>query len=485
LITVRGVECLGRADVVFYDYLVNPRILRHAGPAAELICLGHHGGSRIWPQEEITGQILQAARAGRCVVRLKGGDPAVFARGAEEIDALVEQGIPFEVVPGVTTALAAGSYAGVPLTHRHCSSAVTLVTGQEMSGKAVPGVDFRLLASVPGTLVVYMGVTTARAWTRELIEGGRPPETPALIVCRCSFPQQVTVSCTLGEVADHFAGPHRLRPPAIVIVGTVAGLPRAASWFEQLPLFGQTVLVTRPIDQAATLVDRVEELGAEVVVQPAIEIREPADWSPVDAALQRLAQFDWLVFSSANGVHAFLKRLLAGGRDMRALAGVRLAAIGPGTSAALAEYHLQVDCQPARFQAEDLAAALEREAAGRRFLLIRASRGREVLADRLVAAGGRVEQVVCYVSADVGQADAELLRRMTRGGIHWTTVTSSAIARSLHQLFGDELARTRLASISPLTSTTLRQLGLVPTVEAREATMASLLEAIRDHARAR
>ena len=482
LITLRGVECLQRADVVFYDYLVNPQILRHARAGAELICLGRHGGQRIWPQDEINASLVRRALSGQCVVRLKGGDPAVFARGAEEAEALVSEGISLEVVPGITAALAAGSYAGVPLTHRHCSSAVTLVTGQEMDGKAEPGVDFRNLAATGGTLVVYMGVTTASCWTADLIEGGLSPATPALIIRRCSFPNQQTINCTLAEVAGHFQGGGKLRPPAIVIVGTVAGLPRTANWFEQLPLFGQSVLVTRPIAQAGSLVSAFEEAGAEVIVQPAIEIQPPNDWTAVDAAFDQLNQYDWVVFSSANGVQSFLDRLLSTGRDLRALAPVQLAAIGPGTSAALAEYHLNVDRQPERFQAEDLAAVLEQDAAGRRFLLIRASRGREVLAETLTVAGGQVDQVVCYASVDVQQVAGELPRRMHEGAIHWTTVTSSAIARSLAHLFAEGLAQTRLASISPVTSRTLRELGLEPTVEAPEATMDSLVQTMLDHA---
>ncbi len=432
LITLRGVEVLRRADVVLYDYLVNPRILQHATERAECICLGRHGGTRIWSQEEINDKIVELARQGRTVVRLKGGDPAVFARGAEEIETLVEHRIPFEIVPGITAALAAGSYAGVPITHRDCASAVALVTGQEIGSKTAPSLDYVSLAQFPGTLVIYMGVTTAATWTRSLMEGGMSPETPAMIVRRCSFPNQQSFRCKLGEVADRLGSSHRIRPPVVVVLGAVAALPPDWAWFEQRPLFGQKVLVTRPAQQAADLGDLLEDAGAEVLLQPAIEVREPPDWAPVDAALSRLDQFDWLVFSSANGVNALLQRLESIGRDLRALGSIRLAAIGPATVDALNAYHLRVDRQPERFQAEDLADVLAAEAQGKHFLLARASRGREVLAQRLLAAGGKVTQVVAYESVDVSTPDTDLAAAMHQGEIHWTTVTSSAIARSLN-----------------------------------------------------
>ncbi len=478
LLTLRGRECLERADVVLYDYLVNPVLLQHAPPAAEQICLGQHGRTRIWTQAEIDSELVALAQAGKTVVRLKGGDPVVFAHLAEEIDVLARQGIEFEVVPGITAALAAAAYAGVPITHREMASAVAFVAGQEGGDKDGTPFDYRRLAQFPGTLVIYMGVTTAPHWTAELMQAGMPVDTPALIVRRCSLPDQQTIRCTLGELTQHLVPATRLRPPVVVILGAVAGLPRDAAWFERRPLFGQTVLVTRPAHQAQDLTGPLAELGARVLLQPAIEIREPENWSALDAALGRLADFDWLVFSSVNGVQAVLNRLLHLGHDLRALGRVKLAAIGPATSEALAAYHLRADLQPARFHAEDLAAELVARAAGQRFLLARASRGREVLADELQAAGGQVEQVVVYESADVVVPNPDVLGQLRDGHVDWVTVTSSAIARSLWSLFGAELQRTKLVSISPLTSATLRELGLCPAAEAREATMASVIAAI-------
>ncbi|MHB8969289.1 MAG: uroporphyrinogen-III C-methyltransferase [Pirellulaceae bacterium] len=478
LITLRGVQCLERADVVLYDYLVNPRILQHAPPSAERICLGRHGRSRLWSQAEINTRLVELARTNQFVVRLKGGDPSVFAHAADEVEVLTRHGIEFEIVPGITAALAAGSYAGVPITHRDLASAVAFVAGQEGDGKQGPPLDYRNLAQFPGTLVVYMGVTTAPRWTTELLAAGMSPDTPAVIVRRCSLPDQQTVRCTLREVSEHLVPATRLRPPVIVILGRVATLPVERSWFDQRPLCGQTVLVTRPVHQASDLAALLEERGANVLLQPAIAIRQPRDWVSVDAALERLANYDWLVFSSANGVHALLGRLASIGRDLRALGGVSLAAIGPATAETLAEYHLRADLQPLRYQAEDLAAALAQQAAGKRFLLARASRGREVLADELQAAGGVVDQVVVYESVDVETPDPEVAQKLRAGRIDWITVTSSAIARALWTLFGNDLQQTRLVSISPVTSEVLRELGLEPAAEAAEATMAGVVAAL-------
>jgi uroporphyrinogen III methyltransferase/synthase len=502
LITLRGLRCLERADAVLYDYLVNPRLLDCCRPAAEIISLGKHGGGRIWSQDEINGALVRLAGEGKTVVRLKGGDPVVFARGVEEVEALVAAGISFEIVPGITAALAAGSYAGIPITHRELASAVALVTGQEDCGKEGPPLDYASLATFPGTLVFYMGVTTAARWSSDLVAAGKSPRTPVAVIRRVSFPDQKVWQTTLGGVAQ-FVAETKLRPPVIFVVGEVAALAPTLSWLDKRPLFGQSVLVTRPtklwcarsasaqIDREAPLIQGLSELGAEVLFQPAIEIRPPDDWSAVDAALARLKEFDWLVFSSVNGVDALLGRLLGsinpgahageprrvdapvnpvvhdrpavgGGvkHDRRAQAGVKIAAIGSATAARLAEYHLRADLIPDEFRAEALAKSLAAEAHGKRFLLARASRGREVLAETMTAAGGMVEQVVVYQSVDVPSPDPDIAARLAAGRIDWTTVTSSAIARSLARLFGDELHKTKLVSISPITSSTLREHGL-------------------------
>ncbi len=479
LITLRGVECLRRADIILYDYLVNTEILKHASATAERICLGHHGETRIRTQEEINRKLVESAQSGKTVVRLKGGDPMVFGRAAEETEPLVRAGIPYEIVPCVTAALAAASYGGVPITHRDHASAVALITAQQQARS--PRMDYASLAQFPGTLVFYMGVTTAAQWTGDLIRGGKPPETPAAIIRRCSLPDQLLIRCRLDEVPERLTHPVVLRPPAVVVVGPVAAAEAQITWFQQRPLFGQRIVVTRPEAQAGDLANALAELGASVTVQPAIQILAPEDWGPVDAALEQLDHFDWLVFSSANGVRYLFERLLAKHGDLRSLGRLRLAAIGPGTQAALWEYHLRADVLPEEYRAEALAEALAADAKGRTFLLARASRGRELLAQQLQAAGGGVTQVVVYESQDVTRAAPEVAQQLEAGVVDWITVTSSAIAHSLIALFGDSLHECRLVSISPVTSSTLRESGFTPAAEARTYTMEGVVEAILEH----
>lgn len=475
LITLRGVECLARADLVLYDYLVNPRLLEHARPGAKLVCLGRHGRDRIVEQDEINRRLVEAAQSGRVVVRLKGGDPAVFARAADEVRALIAAGIKFEIVPGITAALAAGSHAGISLTDRRLASAVALVTGHEHPDKPQAAVDYAALARFPGTLVFYMGVTTAADWTQALVAAGKTPETPVALVRRCSWPDQETIHSTLAGAAAEIAR-RKLRPPVIAIVGDVVSWDADRAWFAARPLTGQTVLVTRPSGQSDALRDALEELGAQVLVQPAISIEPPADWSPVDAAIDRLERFDWLVFSSANGVRMFFDRLCRL-YDARRLGNIRLAAIGPGTAEELAAFRLKADLVPAEYRAEALADALA-AAPEQRFLLVRASRGREVLAERLRAAGKHVEQVVAYLSVDVHEPDVRVSEALAARKVDWVTVTSSAIARSLAAMFGDRLRQVRLASISPVTSATLKELGHSVAAEADPYTSCGLVEAI-------
>jgi uroporphyrinogen III methyltransferase/synthase len=480
LITLRGVECLALAEVVLYDYLVNSQILEHAAPRAELVCLGRHGQGRVWPQLAVNERLVTEARAGKTVVRLKGGDPAVFARVAEEVAALTAAGIEFEVVPGITAALAASSCAGIPLTHRGAASAVALVTGHECDDKDEPALDYRALAAFPGTLVFYMGVTSAAHWAGELLAAGKPASTPAAIVRRCSWPDQRSFRCTLGTVAEQVAQ-QKLRPPALVIVGEAAGLEADPSWFTSRPLFGVKVLVTRPKGQAEPLRRQLQEWGADVLLQPAIEISPPDDWEATDAAIRQLEKFDWLVFSSVNGVEYFLQRLCSAHGDLRRLGNIKLAAIGPGTAEELARNRLRADLVPAEFRAESLADELVQQASRRRVLLVRASRGRETLAERLSSGGAQIEQIVAYQSRDIASPDPEIAELLRQGRIDWITITSSAIARSVVAMFGDDLRRARLATISPVTSATLRECGFEPAAEAAVYTMQGVVKAILKH----
>ena len=477
LLTLRGAARLAAADYVLYDYLVNPRILDHASEQAELVCLGRHGQGRILPQDEIHRRMIEAARAGRTVARLKGGDTAIFARTAEEVAALEAAGIPYEIIPGVSAVQAASSCTGIPLTHRDHSSCVALITGQQGRASGTQPLDMGALAEFPGTLAYYMGVTTAADWSAELIACGKPTSTPVAVIRHASLPNQATWVTTLGKLHDVLEE-NQIRPPAIVLVGEAVDGRSHENWFAQRPLFGRTIVVTRPAEQAGGMAAELEELGAKVLYQPAIEIGPPDTWAPVDRALQALASFDWIVFSSSNGVHYFLNRLFDEGRDLRALRDVKLAAIGPATAAALDEWRLRLDVQPDEYRAEALASALADSAAGQRFLLVRASRGREVLAETLVAAGGDVEQIVAYASQDVERPDEEIAAALAAGEIDWLTVTSSAIARSLVRLFGANLGRTRLAAISPLTAGVLIDAGYPPAAVAEEYVARGVIDAI-------
>jgi uroporphyrinogen III methyltransferase/synthase len=478
LLTLRGAECLHSAEVVLYDYLASPELLCHIRAGAERICLGRHGHGRLMSQTEINEAMIRHAKNGRAVVRLKGGDPAIFARLAEELAALDAAGVTYEIVPGVTAAQAASSHAGIPLTDRDEASCVAFVTGQEKHDQSsADSLDYAALANFPGTLVFYMGVTTAGDWSRALIDHGKRADTPVAIVRRCSLPDQQTYFTTLGELGETVQT-KKLRPPAVVIVGDVAKERDVSNWFTTRPLFGRTVLITRPDHQSDDLAARLQNLGAIVLRQPAIEIGPPTDWTPVDRAIERLPELDWLVFSSGNGVEFFLSRLLTLGHDMRRLATVRLAAIGPGTAAALAKYRLKADLQPDTYRAESLAESLIPFTRGKNVLLIRASRGREVLAEMLIAAGANVEQVVVYESRDIETADEEVARALAAGNIDVTTVTSSAIAHSLVRLFGDDLSKTRLAAISPVTAATLTELGFAPAIVAVTYTTEGLIDAI-------
>jgi len=476
LLTLRGAECIREADVILFDYLAGPQLLIDARTDAQRICLGRHGHGRIMSQAEINELMICHARAGRSVARLKGGDATIFAHLAEEIAALESAGVSYEIVPGVSAAQAASSHAEIPLTQRDDASCVAFVTGQESTDKSAP-LDYAALARFPGTLVFYMGVTTATEWSRALLEHGKGPETPVAIVRRCSLPDQSTVFTSLREVGDVVRG-RELRPPAVIIVGEVARARDTTSWFSSRPLFGRTVLVTRPEHQSQGLSHRLRQLGAKVLCQPTIEIGPPRHWGYIDEVVAKLAEFDWLVFSSANGVSYFFDRLSELGYDARRLGEVKLAAIGPATVAALADRHLKADVCPATHRAEALGKALVPRVHGKRLFLARASRGRDVLAEMLTGAGALVEQAVVYESRDIATPNEGIVEALAAGDINWTTVTSSAIARSLVRMAGNHLRRTRLAAISPLTANTLIELGYPPAAVAEVYTMDGLVDAI-------
>lgn len=487
LLTLRGFELLQRAEVILYDYLVNPVIVAYASGNAELHCLGQHGRTRIWSQAEINQRLVQEAAAGRIVVRLKGGDPNVFGRLAEEVAALRNAGIDYEIVPGISAAFAASAFAGVPLTSRTCASGVAFVTGHELDQPGKEPLDFGALARFPGTLVVYMGVTTASTWVSELLRHGMSPQTPAALVRRCSLSDQQVIRCALSEVPERLTPYAKFPPPVIAIIGEVAAESAdvQVDRRHRQPLFGSTVLVTRPLGQADAMSEQLAALGAIVLNQPVIQIR-PVD-DPVNLAriVTSLNQYDWIVFVSGNGVRFFLAALLEHQRDGRCLHGIKLAAVGPATAEELARFGLLVDLVPEIHRAEALGEALVDRVAGARVLLIRASRGRDVLLQRLASSADSVDQLAAYASVDVTEVDPRVRNLMDAGQIDWVVAMSSASARSLVRLFGDALHTTRIASLSPLTSAALRECGMEPAVEASEYTGAGLIQALCDACRNR
>jgi uroporphyrinogen III methyltransferase/synthase len=487
LLTVRAVECLALADVVIHDKLVPLRLLDCVPEGCQRICVNSLPGSHPerWPH--VHQAMIDLARQGKRVVRLKGGDPFIFGRGGEEAEALRHAGIPFEVVPGVTSALAAAACSGIPLTHRIHASAVAFITGHEYPGKHGSNLDWSALARFPGTLVIYMGISRLPQITQALIEHGKSPEIPAAAIQWASIGDQQTVEAALGDLAAavQSAG---LAAPAIVVIGPVARLRDRLKWFEDRPLFGKRILVTRPRQQAGDLVRRLEQLGAVPLILPSVEIRPPEQWEAVDRAVAALPSFHWLVFTSVNGVHSLIGRIRHLGRDLRWLGGIRLAAIGPATADALRSYHLEPDLVPAIYNSEGLAAALRDRAAGQRVLLARADRGRDLLRQEL-AAVAQVEQIAVYSQVDSVDPESEAIDCLRRGEIDYVTLTSSNIARALIASL-DATCRERIASgavrlvtISPETSRAVARLGLPVAAEATIYTTNGLIDALIDLSR--
>jgi uroporphyrinogen III methyltransferase/synthase len=481
LLTLRGAEVLAQADVVVYDYLANPALLSHARPDAERIYVGKQAGSHTLSQEEINVLLVERGLAGRRVARLKGGDPFVFGRGGEEALALVEAGVPFEVVPGVTSAVAAPAYAGIPVTHRGLASSLAIVTGHEDPAKDETALDWEHLASGVDTLVFLMGVGNLPRIVKELVAHGRPASTPAAVVRWGTLADQQTVSGTLADIVDgvRAAG---LKPPAVTVVGEVAGLRDRLRWFEDRPLFGQRVLVTRTRQQAGALSLRLRALGAAALELPTIRIVPPDDWAPLDSAIAGLSRTDWIVFTSANGVGFFWERLRAAGLDARTLHGVRVAAIGPATAAELEAHGLLADYVPGEYVAEAVAAGLG-DVRGLRVLLPRADIARPALATLLRQGGAEVVEAPAYRTLRPEMDPGEL--RELLSGITVATFTSSSTVRNLAEMAQEAgldlpaaLERTLVACIGPVTAETAREVGLAVHLVAEEYTIDGLVEAL-------
>jgi uroporphyrinogen III methyltransferase / synthase len=482
MLTLRAAECLAIADVVLHDKLVSPRVLDLARLGSRRICIEDLPGEhpQRWPHIHQT--MIDFAREGKVVVRLKGGDPLIFGRGAEEAESLRKAEIPYEIVPGITAALAVGACAEIPLTNRTCASAVALITGHENPTKPESSLDWQALARFPGTLVIYMGMARLELIVQVLLERGKPADTPAAVVQTVSTGQQLTRTTTLANL-DQMVRQEGLMAPAIVVIGPVVNLRPIQSWFERQPLFGRRVMVTRPKNQASGMLRRLEHLGAIAYLLPAVEIRDPSDWGPVDAAIRRLAEFDWIAFTSANGVERFFRRMFELGFDLRAFGSIKIAAIGPATAVALKALHLDADVVPGKFRSEDLVMALRERVAGKHVLLARADRGRELLRDEL-AAIAKVEQITVYSQIDAIEAESDVMLALTRGEIGFVTLTSANIARALLRSI-DEVCQMRirsgaikLVSISPVTSAAVREMGFDVAAEAEEYTADGVVSAL-------
>ena len=478
LATLRAAELIEAADVILHDRLVPAALLDRARPDAELVYVGKEPGRASVPQTEINRLLVEHGSAGRTVVRLKGGDPVVFGRGGEEAEALAEAGVRFEIVPGVTAGIAAPAHAGIPVTHRAEASAVAFVTAHEDPVKYESALDWAALAAFPGTLVFYMGVRGLPALARALVERGRDPREPAAVVERGTLPGQRTVAAPLAEIAAAVEDA-QIKPPAVTIVGPVAALRDRLAWFEQAPLFGRRVAVTRARAQASALAARLARLGAEVIEVPAIRIEPRPEGLQAAAGMVTRGECDIVCLTSPNGAELLMGELEAQGLDARALAGVLMAAIGPGTAAALRARGVRADVVPERSIAESLAAELiERGVAGRRVLVARASEARDVLPRELEQAGASVSVVAVYETV---RERLEPDQRAALASADYVTFTSSSTVRFLLEAIGgaERLgAEARVVSIGPVTSQTARDLGLDVAVEAARHDVDGLVEAL-------
>ena len=471
LITLKGRRVLASADAILFDHLANEALLDLAPPHAQRIYVGKKKDEHSHTQEEIIATMIGLARRGHTVVRLKGGDPFIFGRGGEEVEALADAGIPFEVVPGVTSPLGIAAYSGVPLTHRDHTSVVTFVTGH-----SVQKIDWEKIGTAE-TLVIFMGVTAIRDITRHILAGGRSPDTPAIAVRWGTRPDQTTVTGTLATLPD-LIEQQGMKPPATVIIGDVVSLRDRLNWFERLPLFGKRVVVTRAQEQAADLTDRLRELGAQSIEFPVISIQPAADYAPLDRAIECLATYDWLIFTSINGVRFFLDRLDRASVDLRSLR-AKTCVIGPATRKAVESLHLKVDLMPKEYVAESLLEAFAgHDLSGQRVLLPRAAIARDLVPEELRRRGARVDVVEAYRTVLPDSARTRASEIFSRKP-DWITFTSSSTVTNFIEAAGVEAIQgVRVASIGPITSETARRLGVHIDVEANPHTIDGLISAI-------
>ena len=483
LITIKGMECLKKADVIIYDHLASAALLKHARRDTEIIYVGKKQGAHTLPQNEMNKLLVEKAKTGATVVRLKGGHPFIFGRGGEEAEALAAENIAFEIVPGITSAIAAPSYAGIPLTHRKYAASVGIVTGHEDPTKPRSTVDWGKLATGVSTLVILMGVKNLPHIAEKIMAAGRDPKTPVALIRWGTTPKQTTLVGTLDTIAEK-ARQAQLKPPVAIVVGEVVALRKTLNWFEKKPLFGKTIAVTRTREQAGELAARLSALGAECLECPTIRIVAPETWEPLDAAFNRLHTYDWLVLTSVNGVDFFFNRLFETGRDVRSLATVRTAAIGPATAKRLRDYGFHSDIVPATYRAESIIEAFEKEPMeGKRVLLPRAKEARPILPIEVSKMGAVVDEIAVYETKQAADSVEWLIRRLQKRSVDMVTFTSSSTVKNFKAALPEDAFAAlteglKIASIGPITSDTARELGLDVDVEAKQYTIPGLCDAI-------
>lgn len=482
LITVKGLECIRKADVIVYDYLVNASLLKNARKDVELIYVGKKGNQHTMEQEDINQLLVDKAAENKIVTRLKGGDPYVFGRGGEEAIVLKENNIPFEVVPGITAAIASPAYAGIPVTHRTCTSTFGLITGHEDPTKEQSDVDWEKLSTGLGTLTFYMGIKNLPNIVSQLVKYGRSEDTPVAVIRWGTTTSQETVVGTLSNILEKAKN---IKPPAITIVGEVVNLRDQLNWFETRPLFGKTIIVTRSRDQASEFSEQLTELGANVLEFPTIHITTPDDFSPLDNELKRLDSTDWIIFTSVNGVDSFFNRISDLGGDIRDLKGVKICSIGPATTDRIKGYHVKVDCQPPKYVAESVVEVLKEadELKGKRILMPRADIARSYLPEELQKIGAEVIDIVAYKTVVATNGDSSVLDKLKSGMVDIVTFTSSSTVRNFVKIVGkDNLStfkeKVQFASIGPITTETAEEMGIDISIKADEYTIPGLVKAI-------
>jgi len=481
LITVQGARAIGRAGVIVYDHLVSEELLDYARKDARLIYAGKKGGDHTLPQEEINRLLVAEARQGNVVARLKGGDPFIFGRGGEEAEVLATAGIPFEVVPGVTAAVAVPAYAGIPLTHRGLTSTLAFVTGHEDPTKEKSDIDWQALAGI-GTLVFFMGVKNLPRITAALMEHGKDPRTPAALIRWGTTADQETVAGALADIAA-LAAARGFTPPSLLVVGPVAGLRETLRWFDNRPLFGKGVVITRPEAQAESFAALLHAEGARAIHFPTIRIDPPDSWVELDAALNRLAEYAWIVFTSANGVRFFMARLRERGGDLRDLKGIRIAVIGPATAKMLAEMGLRVDLVPEEYISEGVVQAFAgQDVRGKKILLPRAAEARDVIPAGLARMGARVDVITVYRTVPSGHRAEELLPLIAAGRVDVVTFTSPSTVTNFLAIMGPDFTlppAVKIAAIGPVTAAAVNKAGLAVDILQETYTIPGLVAGLR------